>query len=196
LNRYRNANRSYGTPGPLRGMKLHTTDAGFRVVGIMNWQGTIKAGQTVSTPVTSLDFLPTFCRLANAELPKVALDGTVFLPALTGKPIDRRQPLVWAYYNALNEARVAMRHGKWKVLAKLDGGKLPKLQNVTTETFPMVKNAQLTDIEIYDIESDIGETNNLASTHSELASELAQKLDAAYRDLVSESHVWTPATAP
>ncbi len=43
LNRYRTANRSYGRPGPLRGMKLHTTDAGFRVAGIINWQGRIKS---------------------------------------------------------------------------------------------------------------------------------------------------------
>ncbi len=69
LKRYRGANRSYGQPGPLRGMKLHTTEAGFRVAGIMNWQGRIAAGQTVSTPVSSLDFLPTFCRLAKIDPP-------------------------------------------------------------------------------------------------------------------------------
>ncbi len=53
LNRYRSANRSYGRPDPLRGMKLHTTDAGFRVAGILNWQGVIEpplAGSTCSTP--------------------------------------------------------------------------------------------------------------------------------------------------
>ena len=42
LNRYRGAARSYGRPGPLRGMKLHTSDAGFRVAGIMNWKGRIQ----------------------------------------------------------------------------------------------------------------------------------------------------------
>ena len=72
LNRYRGAQRSYGQPGPLRGMKLHTTDAGFRVAGIVNWKGHVTAGQTVSTPVSSLDFLPTFCRLAGVDPPAVS----------------------------------------------------------------------------------------------------------------------------
>ena len=113
LNRYRSANRSYGRPGPLRGMKLHTTDAGFRVAGILNWQGGIKSpqiGSISSTPVSSLDFLPTFCRLAGTQPPAdLVLDGTDFSPLLDGQPLVRTKPLFWAYYNAINDARVAMR---------------------------------------------------------------------------------------
>ncbi|MDB4679287.1 sulfatase-like hydrolase/transferase, partial [Rhodopirellula sp.] len=69
LNRYRSANRSYGQSGPLKGMKLHTTEAGFRVAGILNWKNHLpKAliGSVNETPITALDFLPTFCELANA----------------------------------------------------------------------------------------------------------------------------------
>ena len=191
LNRYRNANRSYGTPGPLRGMKLHTTDAGFRVAGIMNWKGKITPGQTVRAPVSSLDFLPTFCQLAGTSPPAgLALDGANFLPAIRGKSIDRKKPLVWAYFNAINEARVAMRDGNWKVLAKLDGGKLAKMQNITSQTLPIVKNAKLTDIEIYDLALDFGEQFNLAPARPTLAKQLADKLDEEYRELVSNSHVW------
>ncbi len=191
LNRYRTANRSYGRPGPLRGMKLHTTEAGFRVAGIMNWRGHITAGQTVSTPVSSLDFLPTFCRLAKVDPPAgVALDGTLFLPAIEGQPIQREKPLVWAYFNALNDARVAMRDGKWKVLAKLNGGDLAKMQNITTETLPLVRDASLTDLEVYDITTDIHEDNDLASSQPELAKELQAKLETHYRELVTNSHVW------
>lgn len=191
LNRYRNANRSYGTPGPLRGMKLHTTDAGFRVAGIMNWPGTIAGGQTVNTPVSALDFLPTFCKLAETAPPAaVALDGTDFMPALRGEKIARDKPLIWVYFNAINDARVAMRDGKWKVLAKLNGGEFPKMQNVTQETLPQVIDAKLTDLEVYDLSSDIGETNNLVASRPELAQRLRKKLNAAYRELVGNSHVW------
>lgn len=190
LNRYRSANRSYGQPGPLRGMKLHTTDAGFRVAGIMNWKEKIEGGQTASTPVSSLDFLPTFCELAGIEPPPVALDGTSFLPALDGKPLKREKPLVWAYFNSLNDARVAMRDGKWKVLATLDGGKIPKMQNITSETLSPVLDARLTDIQIYDITSDIHEDKDLASSKPDLARRLAEKLERNYRELVINSHVW------
>lgn len=191
LNRYKKANRSHGTPGPLRGMKLHTTDAGFRVAGIMNWKGKIEPGQVSSTPVSSLDFLPTFCELADTKPPaELHLDGTNFLPAISGKTISRSQPLVWTYFNAINDARVAMRDGQWKVLAKLDGGKLPKMQNVTTDTLPKVLNATLTDIEIYDMTSDINESNNLAGQDAKLTKQLTQKLRKHYKELVSSSHVW------
>ncbi len=191
LKRYRGANRSYGQPGPLRGMKLHTTDAGFRVAGIMNWKGRITAGQTVSTPVSSLDFLPTFCNLAKVDPPAdVSLDGMNFLPAIEGKPLQREKPLVWAYFNALNDARVAMRDGEWKVLAKLNGGSVAKLQNITTDTLPLVRDASLTDIEIYDLTTDIHEDKNLADSQPELAKELQTKLETHYRELVTNSHVW------
>ena len=172
-------------------MKLHTTDAGFRVAGIMNWKGRIAAGQTVGTPVSSLDFLPTFCQLAKVDRPvNVALDGAVFLPAIEGMLIDREKPLVWAYFNALNDARVAMRDGNWKVLAKLNGGSLAKMQNVTTKTLPLVRDATLTDIEIYDVTADIHEDANLANSRPELAKALHAKLERNYRELVSNSHVW------
>lgn len=197
LARYGGAGRSYGRPGPLRGMKLHTHDAGFRVAGILNWQGRIKAGQTLDTPLSSLDFLPTFCQLAQTDPPQeVALDGTSFLPALHGEPITRKTPLVWAYFNALNEARVAMRDGRWKVLAKLAkpaGGPIPRLQNITTRTFPIVHDAQLIDLQIYDVANDIGEEDNLAMSRPELAKSLKKRLEERYRELVSHSHVWKAA---
>lgn len=192
LKRYARANRSYGRPGPLRGMKLHTTDAGFRVAGIMNWPAAIGSnGAVVGTPVSALDFLPTFCELAGEELGSdLKLDGTSFLPLLRGESLARSKPLVWAYYNALNESRVAMRDGPWKVLAKLNGGKLPRMQNVTREQLPHVRGAQLTDIEIYNLGDDIGETKNLAKTNPELTTKLRTKLEEHYRELVDDSHVW------
>ena len=147
-----------------------------------------------STPVSSLDFLPTFCHLAQTPIPDdVELDGTVFLPALEGKSVPRRKPLVWAYYNAINEARVAMRDGKWKVLGQLDGASIPRLENDTTETLPLVQDAKLTDFEIYDMESDVHETTNLAKTRPELVERLGAKLERHYRELATGSHVWTPA---
>ena len=174
-------------------MKLHTHEAGFRVAGIMNWKGRIKPGQTSSTPVSSLDILPTFCQLANTEPPpNLALDGTVFLPALNGKPVSRPKPLVWAYFNAINDARVAMRDGKWKVLAKLNGGAVKKAVNMTTNSVATFKNAALTDFEIYDLTSDTGESKNLAETRPDLTKRLSEKLESHYRELVSTSHVWTP----
>jgi arylsulfatase A len=191
LNRYKSANRSHGSPGPLRGMKLHTTDAGFRVAGIMNWPNTIAGGQTVATPISSLDLLPTFCELAGIQPPSdVTLDGQSVVPVIRGGSIDRDKPLVWAYFNAINQRRVAMRDGNYKVLAKLDNGKLPKMENITTESLPNVRDAELTDVQIFDVTSDIDETNDLSENDPAFTRSMTQKLESAYRELVTTSHVW------
>ncbi len=195
LNRYRRANRSYGSPGPLRGMKLHTTEAGFRVAGILNWPSRIAPGQTVDTTVSALDLLPTCCQLAGTEPPADrALDGTNVLPLFEGMRFPRPKPLIWCYYNAINKRRVALRTGKYKVLAALDGGRLAKLENITTETLPAVRDAKLTDIEVYDVTSDVGEATNIAADNPPLTARLTAELEKAYRELIGNSHVWTAKT--
>lgn len=194
LNRYRSANRSYGQPGPLRGMKLHTTEAGFRVPGIMSWKGHLPEdmiGSTNNTPISSLDLLPTFCELAQLTIPKEPeLDGISIKSLLLGKNVSRKKPLVWAYYNAINDARVAMRYGQWKVLAKLNEGSVKKLTNLTAESLPLVRDAKLTNIEIYDLSVDVSEQNNLSGKNKKLTRELASLLQQEYQKLVEDSHVW------
>lgn len=191
LKRYRGANRSYGTPGPLRGMKLWTTEAGFRVAGIMSWPARIKTPKVSREPVSSLDFLPTFCQLAGAEPPgDLKLDGANFLPVLDGKPIERSTPLFWCYYNAINEHRVAMRDGPWKLLAKLNGGKLAKYENVNDRNIDSIRAAKLTDFELYHVPDDIGEATNVIDQHAEQAAKLKKKLETLYRELAETSHYW------
>ncbi|GAA4458856.1 sulfatase-like hydrolase/transferase [Novipirellula rosea] len=188
LNRYRRASRSYGRATPLRGMKLWTTDAGFRVAGIMRWPDRIKEDQIVHHPVSSLDFFPTFCQLAGTTPPaNLMLDGTNFLPALKNEAPDRPKPLLWIYYNALNERRVAMRDGEWKVLAKLN---ISKYTNVTTENEAEVKAAELSDFQIFRITNDVDESNDLSASMPEKLDELSKRLKANYHDLLNDSHIW------
>jgi len=184
----RGSRRSFGSPKPLRGMKLWTTDAGFRVAGIMHWPDRIKAGQVLNHPVSALDFLPTFCELAGTKPPKdLALDGISFLPVLDNKPLTRAKPLVWVYYNALNKRRVAMRDGNWKVLAKLSIG---KLKTVDARNVTEVKGATLSNFQIFDLSKDIGENEDLAKANPEKLAELKKRLGTHYKELVDGSHVW------
>lgn len=194
LNRYRSANRSYGSPGPLRGMKLHTHDAGFHVVGIASWPAAVKVGQVISAPVSALDLLPTVCDLANIDVPDDLNPDGISLSGLLkdGSTPERGKPLVWAYYNAINEARVAMRHGPWKVLARLDGGQLQKMQNLTPALKRKVEQAQLTDFEIYNVETDPGEQNDLAGTDLADKRKLTNLLSTTYHELLQDSPTWTP----
>ena len=193
LKRYSRAKNSYGVATPLRGMKLWTTDAGFRVAGMMRWPTKIKAGQTVDHPVSSLDFLPTFCELAGAAVPSdLNLDGTSFLPALEDVPLIRKKPLIWIYYNAINERRVAMRDGDWKVLAKLN---VPKTTNVTAKNEAAIKAAVLSDFQIFKITEDVGESEDLSTSMPKKLAELTEKLKQSYQELLDDSHTWPTAKA-
>jgi arylsulfatase A len=108
---------------------------------------------------------------------------------LEGKASRRSKPLLWCYYNAINEHRVAMRHGNFKMLAKLDSGRLPKFSNVHAANRSVVEVAQLTDFELYDLSRDISEQHDIFSTAPE-AQALKQLMMENYRDLVADSHVW------
>ncbi len=188
LHRYSRAKNSFGRATPLRGMKLWTTDAGFRVAGIMRWPGKIKSGQVVNHPVSSLDFLPTFCEIAGAAPPEdLELDGSNFLPVFENKALVRAKPLLWIFYNALNERRVAMRDGDWKVLAKLN---IEKAVNVTKENEAEVKAAELSDFQIFKITEDVGESKDLSLVMPEKLAELKQRLMANYKELLDGSHIW------
>ncbi len=194
-NRYRSANRSWGSTAHLRGMKLHTHDGGFHVAGIFNWPNGIKPGQVTNTVGSALDLLPTACSLAKTALPEGrSLDG-ISLASLfeTGTALERTKPLVWTYFNGINDARVAMRHGRWKVLARLNGGEFPRTENLTPTRLAEAKAATLTNFEIYDISSDPGEIQNLTGRGISEETHLIDAIKAGYLDLVNDSPAWTPA---
>lgn len=194
LNRYHGSRRSYGTPGPLRGMKLWTTEGGTRVPGILRWPGQVRAGQVSDEPVSALDLLPTYCALAGAEAPSgLRLDGADMQPAFNGGLVKRPRPLFWVFFSALNDQIAALRDGPWKLLAKLDGGALPKMENVTEATAPRVREAKLTDFSLYKLTEDIGEARDLSAQEPDRVRELAAELESLYREMTATMHTWPDA---
>ncbi len=122
LNRYKGSERSYGSPGVLRGMKLHVTEAGFRVPGIIRWPKVVQPGRASADPVSGLDLLPTFCELAGVPVAKdVRLDGVSLVPLLRGNELKRPHPLYWEYPEAISKPwKLALRDGPWKLLSTPD----------------------------------------------------------------------------
>jgi arylsulfatase A len=149
LNRYKTALRSYGSPGGLRGMKLHLTEGGIRVAGILSWPGKVKPGRS-AVPVCNVDLLPTFCELAGVKRPDAPLDGTSLVPLLGGKPVGRAVPLYWQYDRALGDYRYAVRHGDHKLLA----------------------DAKMEKLALYDLARDPGEKNDLAKESPDVVKKL------------------------
>jgi len=112
------------------------------------------------------------------------------LPLLADPAAQRPKPLFWIYYNAINEQRVAMRDGKLKVLAKLNHGQFPKLQNISDQNADQARQANLTDIQIFDVTQDINESTDVSAQDPERTKALERKLNAYYKELTAHSHVW------
>ena len=133
LNRYKGGNRSHGSPGNLRGMKLWLYEGGIRVPGMLRWPAQVKAGQVIATPIHFCDLLPTLCELAGAELPhQRALDGVSLVPLLRGENLSRSRPLYWQYNRALGAPKLAIRDGDWKLLADAETS-APELYNIVED---------------------------------------------------------------
>ncbi|PQO48131.1 sulfatase [Blastopirellula marina] len=191
LNRYSSAWRSHGSPGPLRGMKLHIYDGGIRVPGIARMPGKIDAGIESDFPVCSLDLLPTLCELGGAEVPTDAkLDGTSLAPMFAGEMVEREKPLFWHYYRAFGEAKVAVRDGDWKLVALWDRGNVKPGSAYKTGDYQLITKANFTDFELYNLTEDIGETNDLADQHPEIANRLKKALLHKYEEATANAINW------
>ena len=165
LNRYKGARYSHGSPGPLRGMKLHMHEGGIRVPGIIRWPGATQPGTTSAEPVNGTDVLPTFCDIVGAGTPSDrAIDGGSILPLLKGKPVTRPRPLYWRYDRALSRSKVAMRDGEWKILADLE----------------------LENFELYNLKEDLGETTDLAAKHPRKLREMTAVLRDIHQEINGE----------
>ncbi|MCK4627920.1 MAG: sulfatase-like hydrolase/transferase [Sedimentisphaerales bacterium] len=170
LNRYRGSHCSYGSPGPLRGMKLHMYEGGIRVPGIICYPGQIKPGSVSSEPINGTDILPTLCDLAGAKIPTDrAIDGAGILPVFRGEKIKRTVPLYWRYDSALSKPfTVAMRQGDWKILA----------------------DDNMTVFELYNLRKDKKEKNNLASSEAGRLEAMKKTLIKLHREIDLEGPRW------
>lgn len=169
LNRYRGSSRSYGSPGPLRGMKLHLYEGGIRVPGIIRWPGRTRAGEVSDEPVNGTDVLPTLCEIAVINTPADrTIDGASILPIFKGEPVERKVPLYWQYDKAISTPKVAMRKGDWKILA----------------------SSNLDRFELYDLRADPGETTNLADEQPLQLQAMAARLNRLHSEVGAEGLKW------
>jgi len=194
LNRYSGANRSYGSPGNLQGMKLWTTEGGIRVPGIIRWPEKIEAGSICNIPVSALDIMPTVCKMSGAPLPEKAIDGAdISSLFITREEFVREKPLLWCYYHAINERRVAMRHNQWKIMAKLCEGRLEmdKTHNLHLGNIDEVNKYTLADFTLYDMVNDSIEAQDVSNEFPAEYENLKMLLTNEYEALLEDSHIWS-----
>ena len=190
LNRYEGAWRSHGTASPLKSMKLSLYEGGYRVPGIVQWKGRVKAGGVSSEPVCAVDFLPTMCELSGVFVGR-KLDGASLAAFLTGrkKQVDRHTPLHWHYFNALDEATSAMRDGDWKILGipKRPAGRKPG-GGFQTGDMALIRGLHFERFELYNVREDVGERRPLAS--GARLKTMADQLVRLHKDVQADGYRW------
>lgn len=152
-----------GSAGPFRGGKRSLYEGGIRVPFIARWPGQVPPGHVNRYSVVSmLDILPTLARwnsVEEASLPE-GLDGEYIGDILLGSGRHRKTPLYWEWRfdvvgdYASKSPRLAVRSGKWKLLANPDSSR----------------------IELYDLHEDPFERHNLAIERPNVSRPLVERL--------------------
>lgn len=155
-----NGGARYGDNTPLRGGKASVYEGGQRVAGIAKWKGKIKPGITSEIAMT-MDLLPTIADFAGAETPN-GLDGVSMKSLLLKNKDLKKRELFWQFRN-----RFAMRYGKWKLVMYSNKEKL----------------------ELYNLDTDIGEKNNLTDKYPKRAKKMKARLQKWYKSVLQDVKV-------
>ena len=146
--------------GPLRGKKCDLYEGGIRVPFVVKWTGKIKPN-TTSDHISALwDFLPTACDIVGAKTPK-GIDGISLLPTLLGKEQPQHQYLYWE--SRLTRGQQVIRMGDWKGIRET-----------------VMKNGSQTPLKLYNLKSDIAESQDVSKKHPEVVAKLEKLMREAH----------------
>lgn len=152
---YQEQNWAYVSNTPHGNYKNNMHEGGISAPFIAWFPKQIKAGSIIKGTGHLIDLAPTFYELAGAQYPAKfnnavtnTLPGKSLLPVLTGKSetVEREEPIFWE-----RAGNRAVRKGKWKIVSTYPGYKW----------------------ELYDLERDRGETNDLSAVNTEIVNTLS-----------------------
>ncbi len=169
-----------GSALPLRGAKTSTWEGGLRVPFIVRAPGKVPAGETCRELACTMDLMPTLARLAGAKVPvDRVIDGHDITDLIQGKQGAKSETEAYYYYQHTHLQ--AVRVGKWKLhLTRVaEPPWSPKWarhinpKDVFDVTSPM----------LFDLDADIGETNDIAAAHPEVVKEILRLAETARADI-------------
>lgn len=162
-----------GNAAPFRGWKMSSWDGGCRVPFVARWPGEIPAGSSSDEMLSTMDLLPTFAKIAGAELPDAVLDGSDagdFLRQHSEtSPRDE-----YLYYSGC--LLTGVRSGKWKLV-------LPRKNAPAGLGWWARMVEEVSDLQLFDLNADPGETTNVASKHPEIVTDLMSRIERARKEL-------------
>lgn len=143
---------------PFRYFKKDTYEGGIATPFIVSWPNQIKqAGSISHLPGHINDVMATICEITGAKYPQeykgnsiLPMQGKSFAPIIRGQEMDNSEPIFWEH-----NGNRAVRHGDWKLVSK--------------------KGAEW---ELYNINEDRNELNNVITSNKKIANKLAEAFDA------------------
>ncbi len=134
---------------PLKAGGVTLWEGGIRVPCIVRWPGRIRPGTICREPLVSMDIVPMALHAAGLSLPTDrVLDGKDPTASLTGRAPSPHKYLYWSWGNKSN----AIRKGRYKLIRE--------------------RNSTNQDWQLFDLQTDIGETANLLAARPEIAEQL------------------------
>ena len=160
-----------GNMANLRGRKSSTFEGGFRVPFIAHWPERIPHGIVSNAWTSNLDVLPTLASLCDLEKPALPLDGIDISSALLhrNEEFSRRAILYFTPFSGGSADLHCARKGKWKLrIAQLTGEIYINDYTAGRESYALPR------AELYNLETDPGESYDVASLNPEIVREITE----------------------
>ncbi|MEM7144639.1 MAG: sulfatase [Verrucomicrobiota bacterium] len=171
-----------GSAGPLRSGKVSTWEGGVRVPTVAWAPGRIPADAECHEIARTLDLLPTFAALAGTGTPDDrTLDGHDISDLLHGTPNAKSPSNQFLYY--FRNHLQAVRHGKWKLHFPRPQnppwyGNLKNNKHIHPDDWTAIDSPLL-----YNLETDPGETSNLADKYPKVVARLERIAETARKEI-------------
>jgi arylsulfatase A len=153
----------------MRGSKADIFDGGHRIPFLVRWPERVKAGSRSDQTICLTDLMATCADILGVKLPDNAGEDSVSLmPALLGAD---KAPLHEAVVHHSINGSFAVRQGKWKLELCADSG------GWSPPTPGSEEAKHLPDTQLYNLNAEIGETNNLQADHPEIVARMTKLLE-------------------
>ena len=157
--------------GGWRGMKRDGWEGGHRVPFLIRWPGRISPGQVSSQLTSTTDILATLASVVGYRLPdEAATDSFDMLPAMLGT-VEEESSIRPHLLTQSFRGEFQLRKGSWKYLDHAGSGG-NRYDREPLKSYALPEAAPDAPGQLYDLESDPGETKNLYLSHSDKREEL------------------------